>query len=423
MRKNPRLEFQLGFAFLLAIAISLTVTYFTFSATIDLIETERQDTYQFMVDWLVFENLTININIFYQPEGNVQLIPLDLAQRMGKFDQDLRRMLSSKVLRGLELTGQYPSASTGRLTELWEILFHSFRLRLEIEAGQAAPRSGESAEDSERMFLVTAEFKQLLLDRIAVMTTATSNQCKSLSLVAALAAFALLAVTALSANLGIRLIRSRDQAAHTQELLLATMQAQEAERVRIAMELHDSVAQDLVAISMAASKIHPSQSNVRDDLSRQLSAAITGLRQLSGQLYPADFSRMGLMRSLRHLTEAFRERSGLSLVFESPDPLACLDMPPDRGIHIFRIAQEALNNIERHARASHVRMSVTCGSRKLCLRVEDNGCGFVPAKAEPAEGHFGLRNMEERAMILGGSLRIESQPESGTAIIVEVPHA
>jgi signal transduction histidine kinase len=98
-------------------------------------------------------------------------------------------------------------------------------------------------------------------------------------------------------------------------------------------------------------------------------------------------------------------------------------MPPDRGIHIFRIAQEALNNIERHARASHVRMSVTCGSRKLCLRVEDNGCGFVPAKAEPAEGHFGLRNMEERAMILGGSLRIESQPESGTAIIVEVPHA
>jgi PAS domain S-box-containing protein len=205
------------------------------------------------------------------------------------------------------------------------------------------------------------------------------------------------------------------------------MTAQEEERRRISRELHDEVGQGLTAIKLFLTSISKGLSpQFRPECQTMLSFVdefIKNVRRLCRDLRPTLLEIMGLSESLGHLlresSEIFRF-SGTSEI-DDIDPLC----EPQVQINIYRIIQEALTNIGKHARASKVLLRVKVTAAKLQIKLEDNGIGFnikevVARKAAPS-GSLGLISMKERARMSGGSLRIWSKEGKGTKIGLTIP--
>ena len=146
------------------------------------------------------------------------------------------------------------------------------------------------------------------------------------------------------------------------------------------------------------------------------------VRKLSLDLRPAALDELGLRAALEWHIERYQHRTGLQVTLRQeaipsqlPDPLATA---------VYRIIQETLTNVARHASAESVVVEVACADRNLRVQVTDDGCGFDAAtvlRTGLAEGHFGLVGLQERATLLGGKARIESAPGKGTRIAVELP--
>ena len=197
---------------------------------------------------------------------------------------------------------------------------------------------------------------------------------------------------------------------------------QEEERGRVARELHDSISQILVgvryALDLAQRRLERGDARTSESLQKGLaglSTAINEVRRISRDLRPATLDDLGLGPALKALTDEFSERTGITSELETVVFRNRLD--EDAKISLFRVAQEALTNIERHSGATRVTIRIAGHKRGATLRIQDNGTGF---HTDLATGGLGLRNMQERIEQLDGTLRILSSA-TGTVIEAEVP--
>ncbi len=211
------------------------------------------------------------------------------------------------------------------------------------------------------------------------------------------------------------------------ELRLLYEQAQELaalqERQRLARELHDSVSQALYGISLGA---HTAGEALENDPEQAMAsieyvialaeAGLAEMRALIFELRPESLEIEGLVAALTRQVAVLRTRYKLTVD-------ATLDNEPDLPLEmkhaLYRVAQEALHNIVKHARASTVVLRLARQENEVILQVRDNGKGFDPTAFFP--GHFGVRSMRERVAKIGSTLTIESAPGQGTCINVRVP--
>src|ERR1700682_3646173 len=195
------------------------------------------------------------------------------------------------------------------------------------------------------------------------------------------------------------------------------------ERQRLARDLHDSVSQAVYGIALGARSAKelltkdPTQLEEPLDYVLRLSeAALAEMRALIFELRPEALEREGLTGALKHHTAVLRTRHGIEVEESlSGEPA----MSWDTKQALYRIAQEALHNAGRHARATQVRIVLSQDDSQIRLEVADNGVGFDTESEHP--GHFGLNTMRERATELGGSLEIESRPQAGTRVRAIIP--
>ncbi len=213
----------------------------------------------------------------------------------------------------------------------------------------------------------------------------------------------------------------------TQQLI----NAQEIERQRISRELHDHVAQDLASSKMICSRLLVHERALTDDgrqniakISDMLGSVITVVRDLSYDLRSPDLEEWGLVRSVSLYCEDFSKKSGLDIEFY-PTGITNLKLTSEAEIHVFRIIQEGLNNIWRHADAGRATIKLVWAFPNVILRMEDDGKGF-DMKRHLALGinvkRMGLHNMEERARLLHGKLKIQSRAKVGTTISIKFPY-
>jgi len=195
------------------------------------------------------------------------------------------------------------------------------------------------------------------------------------------------------------------------------------ERQRLARDLHDSVSQAVYGIALGARSamelLSKDVTHVREPLEyvlRLSEAALAEMRALIFELRPEALEREGLTGALKHHTEVLRARHGIA-VEESFAAEPAMSWETKQAL--YRIAQEALHNAGRHARATRVRILLSEDDAQIRLEVSDNGVGFDSRSAYP--GHFGLNTMRERANELGGSLEIESRPQAGTRVRAIIP--
>jgi PAS domain S-box-containing protein len=205
--------------------------------------------------------------------------------------------------------------------------------------------------------------------------------------------------------------------------------AQEEERKRIARELHDDTIQALVVLSrqldnLAASGKELSESNraLLENLWQQINNTIQGVRRLSQDLRPPILDRLGLLPALEWLVSDVSGYSGIRIktkVLGSERRL-----PQEAELMLFRITQEALRNVWRHSQATEAELIVEFDTSRIRIAVADNGKGFeLPSSVGDLtrSGKLGLAGMQERARLLGGNVKMESEPGKGTTVTVEAP--
>jgi signal transduction histidine kinase len=200
--------------------------------------------------------------------------------------------------------------------------------------------------------------------------------------------------------------------------------SQEAERKSIAREVHDELGQILstlrLDISMIRSRFgkHNTELMVMaENMTGLVDRAIHGVRDVSENLRPAVLS-MGIFAAIEWLCGNFSTHTGIPCVLGSPDP--CVDLEEARAVVIFRIVQESLTNVMRHAHARNVNIVLSLRDENLCVEVKDDGRGF-DMNNEKQLASYGLLGMRERARAWGGHLGIASTPDNGTVVSLNIP--
>lgn len=200
---------------------------------------------------------------------------------------------------------------------------------------------------------------------------------------------------------------------------------QEEERRRIARNLHDSLGQQLTALRLSIGALKDGQSSSADLRERleaidQIAANIDrDVDVLAWDLRPPTLDDVGLNAALDNIVRDWSQAQDIVAEFQSSE--AAIRLSGDIESHFYRIVQEALNNVAKHAGANHVSVLLEHRADEVVLIIEDDGCGFeVDATAKRRRG-MGLTGMEERAALIGGELEIESAPGKGTTIFVRVP--
>lgn len=218
----------------------------------------------------------------------------------------------------------------------------------------------------------------------------------------------------------------RVKEAHRGALLSKLISAHEDERRRIARELHDEVSQSLTGLMMSITAAE----GIRDPASLQqrlsttyqsAEATLEEVRKLIHDLRPTALDDLGLVSAVRVHARNLLETAGLTLTFEASG-FGHRRLPAAVETTVFRVAQEAITNIARHAHAGAATVRLMLKDGLLTLRVEDNGVGFDPAQVtgRPEDRRLGILGMQERATLVGGDLRIDSQPGRGTRVLMTV---
>ncbi|MBI4186513.1 MAG: GAF domain-containing protein [Chloroflexi bacterium] len=216
-----------------------------------------------------------------------------------------------------------------------------------------------------------------------------------------------------------------------EQLLGKLISAQEEERRRIARELHDEASQSMAALAINLGSIAETlPARYRDvtqrleTLKEQAIRTAGGIRDLALELRPSALDELGLPLAIDWYVKDRLVKRGLDVKVEVSGPKAKL--PPYTETMLFRVIQEALTNVVKHAQASNVSVQLQIGTSKVIVQVEDNGKGFDSEAAlsrDSARRSLGLHGMAERVALLGGTLAIRSQPGQGTCVRVEVPLA
>lgn len=210
---------------------------------------------------------------------------------------------------------------------------------------------------------------------------------------------------------------------------IATIKAQETERARLAREVHDGPAQVLanaiLGLELCEQIARRSPEQVVDEVVRLKDMAREGLvevRRFIFDLRPSTLAERGLLATLQRYVSDYRSFFGIEVELSLPETLPSLTH--DQEITVFRVVQESLQNIHKHARATLVTVRLAVAGETLLTEVRDNGRGFTPSRNEiTAMSGAGLGGMRERAEAIGGELHIESQPGEGTTVRLSFPFA
>jgi two-component system sensor histidine kinase UhpB len=188
------------------------------------------------------------------------------------------------------------------------------------------------------------------------------------------------------------------------------LDAQEAERRRIASGLHDEVGQVLTGVLL----------RLEDDETKEaVRQALEEVRRIARELRPEMLEQLGLVSALTELSRKFADSSGIRV-----ERSFATDLPPlsdDSELAVYRVAQESLTNIARHADASRVHVALQPGPDSVVLRVIDDGRGIPTPDPFALNGHGGLRGMRERALLVGGALAVKRGSGGGVEVRLEVP--
>jgi signal transduction histidine kinase len=206
--------------------------------------------------------------------------------------------------------------------------------------------------------------------------------------------------------------------------------SQEEERKRIAAELHDSLGQRLVIVKNLAmfflraqgeEAVNSGKLRSIEEISAETALAIDETREISYNLRPFQLDRLGLTKAIEGIvrTASAASATSFSLELDNIDDV----FPEDLRINFFRIVQESLNNIVKHARATEMSIQVKRTADQVLLTIRDNGRGFTPgnAKSESERGGFGVIGMAERARVLGGEFSVQAAPSRGAVVSVRIP--
>jgi len=205
------------------------------------------------------------------------------------------------------------------------------------------------------------------------------------------------------------------------------VEVQEAERRLLAGELHDRVGQNLTALGLNLSIVanglapedYPELVARLEDSSLLVQGTVDAMRDVMAELRPHALDDYGLPAALRSLAAGFSRRTGIQVAFEADNPAA--DVPKTVDLAMFRIAQEALNNIAKHSNADRVEVAIRRVNGHATLSVRDNGVGFDPKRvgASNAGAGWGLLIMRERAEAVGAEFSLQTEPDSGVQVLVE----
>lgn len=216
------------------------------------------------------------------------------------------------------------------------------------------------------------------------------------------------------------------------QVLRRLVEAQEAERGCVARELHDEFGQKLAALSIGLKRLGeelPARSPLQSRLPTLLNLvddALRGVHRLVWELRPPALDDLGLANALRRYSAEWSKLSGISVDFHSHSR-AARNLPSQIETTLYRVAQEALTNVFKHAQAGRVSVILEGKRNHVGLIVEDDGRGFQVERAwkngADLQGHAGLIDMRERATLAGGTINIESRPGSGTTVFVRIPLA
>jgi PAS domain S-box-containing protein len=209
------------------------------------------------------------------------------------------------------------------------------------------------------------------------------------------------------------------------------LKAQETERQMISCELHDRVAQDLSASKIGFDMLLKDQTvlngTVKEkllEISNRLEKAINAIRDLSYDLQPPALAEMGLLKALEIYCEEFSSQFERKVDFQSAG-LNLFKLDPNTEIHLYRLVQEGLNNIRKHADSDQAIVRLIGVFPNIILRIEDKGKGFDIKEREFELGNekrMGLRSMRERTNLLGGQMTLQSRPMQGTKIYIKIPY-
>jgi len=210
------------------------------------------------------------------------------------------------------------------------------------------------------------------------------------------------------------------------EIAARALNAEEEERKRIARELHDDTAQSLAAIlirlriARTGSEIVPLDT-LMEDVRQEIAGTLEGIRRYARGLRPPALDELGLIPAIESYARTLTEGAGLPVSVHG-QALGNAALSKEEELALYRIVQEALSNVVRHAEATHATVRVRRVDGMVVATVEDDGSGFDVDNVVSAEGGgLGLFGMQERAAYVGGRVSIDSQPNSGTMVRVEVP--
>lgn len=212
------------------------------------------------------------------------------------------------------------------------------------------------------------------------------------------------------------------------ELSLEVIEAQEAERKRIARELHDETAQALTSLLIGLRVVERSHDmdEVRErtgELRTLTAQTIDAVRRLAVELRPTTLDNLGLVAAIEAYARDLERKCGTRIGFRAVGIAPEERLAPEVELVVYRVVQEALTNVARHAHAGYAAVTLERLARSIALTVEDDGCGFDPDAIyrAPGERTLGLFGMQERAELLGGRLSLWSAPGRGTRVSVAVP--
>lgn len=261
----------------------------------------------------------------------------------------------------------------------------------------------------------------------AIDSQISGNIKNTMLWIAAIAITSALAV-ALS-GLALNISESRVADAKLRALAQRVVRSQEEERARLSRDLHDGISQWLVSIKLQVESgiakliAHAAEPQIArtsfDRAAEQLNDVLGEVRRISHGLRPALLDDLGLAAALDHLSHEFNEHTSIATEFQSEGSLDGL--PDVINTVLFRVAQETLTNINRHANASKVQVRLAGGKSKVELHISDNGVGFdVAGIAQHPKHGIGLRNMHERVSAVSGTLELKSSSD-GTQVIATLP--
>ena len=220
---------------------------------------------------------------------------------------------------------------------------------------------------------------------------------------------------------------SKVETSEVRTLLGRLVLVQEEERRRVARDVHDQLGQPMTALRMQVEVFGTkcgSDPALMAEVKRTMQLAEELDRSidfLTWELRPAALDRLGLSAALEDLVHAWSERFHMAGEYQAQGTDG-RSLPADVAVNLYRIVQEGLHNVQKHARATHVSVRFTVRGTEAAIAIEDDGQGFTPAAADPTpHDGLGLVGMRERARLIGGQITIEAAPGRGTSVVVTVP--